>query len=75
MKKVKSVTLMLLVLFCITLNLGGCANQGLIPNGKYIEDFAEIVKLVKAISTRSGKQLIAVIGAGDIHKIIGELEL
>ena len=38
MKKVKSVTLMLIVLFCITLNLEGCANQGLIPNGKYIAD-------------------------------------
>ena len=38
MKKVKSVILMLLVLFCITLNLGGCANQGLIPNGKYIAE-------------------------------------
>ena len=38
MKKVKSVILMLLVLFCITLNLGGCANQELIPNGKYIAD-------------------------------------
>ena len=46
-----------------------------IPNGKYIEDFSEIVKQVKAITMRSSKQLIAVIGAGDIHKIIGDLEL
>ena len=36
MKKIKSITLMLIVLLCITLNLGGCANQSSIPNGKYV---------------------------------------
>ena len=36
MKKIKSITLMLIVLLCITLNLGGCANHSAIPNGKYV---------------------------------------
>ena len=36
MKKIKSITLMLIVLLCITLNLGGCANHSPIPNGKYV---------------------------------------
>ena len=46
-----------------------------LPNGEYLEDFRDIVSYINNLKNRGNKQLVAIIGAGDIHNIIGELEL
>lgn len=46
-----------------------------LANGSYMEDFEDIKKEIMQISESSTKELVAIIGAGDIHNIIAELKL
>ena len=46
-----------------------------LPNGEYMENFGDIITYINSLQGKSQKQLVAIIGAGDIHKIIGELKL
>ncbi len=46
-----------------------------LPNGEYMENFSDIVNYIEKISKSNQKELVAIIGAGDIHQIIKEVKL